>query len=161
MPRNPASAARSIAEGVDRIDSLTAQAADAVRDAAERTSVGAGTVATAGEAFERIDEAVAGLVDRVRRIAAAGRAVAEETDAVRTRMEEAARLDRDRRRRTREEVSATTEQTAAAARAMAGSAARLGEAAEALEGLVVQFTVSSSEDGNDEWKRQTSSGVRS
>jgi methyl-accepting chemotaxis protein len=140
-------AARSIAGGVDRIDSLTAQAADAVRDAAERTTAGAGTVATAGEAFERIDEAVAGLVDRVRRIAAAGRAVAEETDAVRTRMDEAARLTETSSANT-EEVSATTEQTAVAARAMAGSAARLGEAAEALEGLVVQFTVSSSEDGD-------------
>jgi methyl-accepting chemotaxis protein len=140
-------AARSIAAGVDRIDSLTAQAADAVRDAAERTTAGASTVATAGEAFERIDEAVAGLVDRVRRIAAAGRAVAEETDAVRTRMDEAARLTETSSANT-EEVSATTEQTAVAARAMAGSAARLGEAAEALEGLVVQFTVSSSEHGD-------------
>ncbi len=144
-------AARSIAEGVDRIDSLTAQAADAVRDAAERTTAGAGTVATAGEAFERIDEAVAGLVDRVRRIAAAGRAVAEDTDAVRTRMDEAARLTETASANT-EEVSATTEQTARAARAMAGSAARLSEAAEALEGLVVQFTVSSSEDGNERGK---------
>jgi hypothetical protein len=51
-----------------------------------------------------------------------------------------------------EEVSATTEQTAGAARAMAGSASRLSEAAEALEGLVVQFTVSSSEDGNERGK---------
>jgi methyl-accepting chemotaxis protein len=144
-------AARSIAEGVDRIDSLTAQAAEAVSEAAERTSVGAGTVATAGEAFERIDEAVAGLVDRVRKIAEAGRAVAEETDAVRTRMEEAARLTETTSANT-EEVSATTEQTADAARAMAGSAARLGEAAEALQGLVVQFTVSSSEDGNESGK---------
>ena len=134
-------AARSIAAGVQRIDSLTAQAAAAVRDAADRTEAGAGTVATAGEAFDRIDEAVAGLVDRVRRIAAAGRAVAEETDAVRTRMDEAARLTETSSANT-EEVSATTEQTAEAARAMAGSAARLGDAATALEDLVAQFTVS-------------------
>ena len=90
-------------------------------------------------------------MDRVRRIADAGRAVAEETDAVRARMEEAARLTETTSANT-EEVSATTEQTAEAARAMAGSAARLGEAAEALEGLVVQFTVSSSEDGNESGK---------
>ena len=104
-----------------------------MRDAAERTETGAGTVATAGEAFERIDEAVAGLVDRVRRIAAAGRAVAEETDAVRTRMDEAARLTETSSANT-EEVSATTEQTAEAARAMAGSAARLGDAADRARG---------------------------
>jgi len=110
-------------------------------EAAERTSVGAGTVATAGEAFERIDEAVGGLVERVRGIAAAGRAVAEETDAVRTAMDEAARLTETSSANT-QEVSATTEQTAEAARAMAGSAVRLGEAATALEDLVAQFTVS-------------------
>ena len=133
-------AARSIAEAVGRIDNLTAQAADAVREAADRTDVGAGTVANAGEAFQRIDEAVAGLVDRVQRIAAAGRQVAEDTDAVRTRMDEAARLTETSSANT-EEVSATTEQTASAARAMAGSAARLGEAAAELEELVVQFTV--------------------
>ena len=133
-------AARSIADAVGRIDSVTAQAADAVREAADRTDAGAGTVAHAGEAFERIDSAVAGLVDRVRQIADAGRRVAEDTDAVRTRMDEAARLTESSSANT-EEVSATTEQTASAARAMAGSAARLGDAAAALEELVVQFTV--------------------
>jgi methyl-accepting chemotaxis protein len=133
--------ARSIAEAVQRIDSLTSQAAEAVREAADRTAAGAGTVATAGEAFERIDEAVAGLVERVRGIAAAGRQVAEETDAVRTAMDEAARLTETSSANT-EEVSATTEQTAEAARAMAGSAARLGDAATELEALVAQFTVS-------------------
>jgi methyl-accepting chemotaxis protein len=70
---------------------------------------------------------------------------------VRTRMDEAARLTETASANT-EEVSATTEQTARAARAMAGSASRLSEAAEALEGLVVQFTVSSSEDGNERGK---------
>jgi methyl-accepting chemotaxis protein len=133
-------AARSIAEAVGRIDHLTVQAADAVREAADRTDAGAGTVAHAGEAFERIDAAVAGLVGRVQRIAEAGRQVAEDTDAVRTRMDEAARLTETSSANT-EEVSATTEQTASAARAMAGSAARLGEAAAELEELVVQFTV--------------------
>jgi methyl-accepting chemotaxis protein len=133
-------AARSIAEAVGRIDNLTAQAADAVREAADRTDAGAGTVAHAGEAFQRIDEAVAGLVDRVARIAAAGRQVAEDTDAVRTRMDEAARLTETSSANT-EEVSATTEQTASAARAMADSATRLGQAAAELEDLVVQFTV--------------------
>ncbi|HEX5621813.1 MAG TPA: methyl-accepting chemotaxis protein [Solirubrobacteraceae bacterium] len=132
--------ARSIAEAVHRIDSLTSQAATAVREAADRTVTGAGTVAAAGEAFERIDEAVAGLVERVRGIAAAGRAVAEETDAVRTAMDEAARLTETSSANS-EEVSATTEQTAEAARAMAGSAARLGDAATELEQLVAQFTV--------------------
>ena len=62
-------AARSIAASVGVIDNLTGQAAEAVREAADRTEAGAGTVANAGEAFERIDEAVAGLVDRVQRIA--------------------------------------------------------------------------------------------
>jgi methyl-accepting chemotaxis protein len=133
-------AARSIAEAVGRIDNLTASAAQAVREAADRTDAGAGTVAHAGEAFERIDEAVAGMVDRVQRIAAAGRQVAEDTDAVRTRMDEAARLTETSSANT-EEVSATTEQTASAARAMATSASRLGEAAAELEQLVVQFTV--------------------
>ena len=133
-------AARSIVAAVGQIDSLTAQAADAVSEAADRTDAGAGTVAHAGEAFERIDAAVAGLADRVRRIAEAGRQVAEDTDAVRTRMDEAARLTETSSANT-EEVSATTEQTASAARVMAGSAARLGEAAAELEELVVQFTV--------------------
>jgi methyl-accepting chemotaxis protein len=133
-------AARSIADAVSRIDNLTGQAAEAVRDAADRTDAGATTVADAGEAFERIDEAVAGLVDRVHGIAAAGRQVAEDTDAVRTRMDEAARLTETSSANT-EEVSATTEQTASAARAMAASAGRLGEAAAELEELVVQFTV--------------------
>ena len=133
--------ARSIAEAVARIDSLTSQTAAAVREAADRTATGAGTVANAGEAFERIDEAVAGLVERVSGIAAAGRAVAEETDAVRTAMDEAARLTETSSANT-EEVSATTEQTAEAARVMAGSAARLGDAATELEQLVAQFTVS-------------------
>jgi len=133
-------AARSIADAVGRIDNLTVQAADAVRDAAERTDASAGTVAHAGEAFERIDDAVAGLVDRVQRIAAASRKVAVDTDAVRTRMEEAARLTESSSANT-EEVSATTEQTASAARAMAGSAVRLGDSADELERLVAQFTV--------------------
>ena len=135
-------AARSIAAGVQRIDRPRRAGPpppSVTPPTAPRPS--AGTVATAGEAFDRIDEAVAGLVDRVRRIAAAGRAVAEETDAVRTRMDEAARLTETSSANT-EEVSATTEQTAEAARAMAGSAARLGDAATALEDLVAQFTVS-------------------
>ena len=133
-------AARSIAQSVSVIDNLTGQAAEAVREAADRTEAGAGTVANAGEAFERIDEAVAGLVDRVQRIAERAGQVAEDTDAVRTRMDEAARLTETSSANT-EEVSATTEQTASAARVMAGSAARLGEAAAELEELVVQFTV--------------------
>jgi methyl-accepting chemotaxis protein len=133
-------AARSIAGAVAVIDTLTDQAADAVREAADRTDASAGTVAHAGEAFQRIDEAVAGLVDRVQRIADRAGQVAEDTEAVRTRMDEAARLTETSSANT-EEVSATTEQTAEAARAMAGSAARLGEAAAELEELVVQFTV--------------------
>jgi methyl-accepting chemotaxis protein len=133
-------AARSIAGAVGVIDNLTAQAAQAVQEAADRTDASAGTVAHAGEAFGRIDEAVAGLVDRVQQIAEQAGQVAEETDAVRTRMDEAARLTETSSANT-EEVSATTEQTASAARAMAGSAARLGEAAAELEELVVQFTV--------------------
>jgi methyl-accepting chemotaxis protein len=133
-------AARSIAASVGVIDNLTGQAAEAVREAADRTEAGAGTVANAGEAFERIDEAVAGLVDRVQRIAERAGQVAEDSDAVRTRMDEAARLTETSSANT-EEVSATTEQTASAARVMAGSAARLGEAAAELEELVVQFTV--------------------
>jgi methyl-accepting chemotaxis protein len=133
-------AARSIAGAVGVIDNLTGPAADAVREAADRTDAGAGTVAHAGEAFERIDEAVAGLVDRVQQIAARAGQVAEDTEAVRTRMDEAARLTETSSANT-EEVSATTEQTASAARAMATSAVRLGEAAAELEQLVVQFTV--------------------
>jgi methyl-accepting chemotaxis protein len=133
-------AARSIAGAVGVIDSLTAQAAQAVQEAADRTDASAGTVAHAGEAFGRIDVAVAGLVDRVQRIADRAGRVAEDTDAVRIRMDEAARLTETSSANT-EEVSATTEQTASAARAMAGSAARLGEAAAELEELVVQFTV--------------------
>jgi methyl-accepting chemotaxis protein len=133
-------AARSIADAVGVIDTLTSQAAQAVQEAAERTDAGAGTVAHAGEAFERIDAAVAGLVDRVQRIASRAGQVAEDSDAVRTRMDEAARLTETSSANT-EEVSATTEQTASAARAMATSAVRLGEAAAELEQLVVQFTV--------------------
>jgi methyl-accepting chemotaxis protein len=133
-------AARSIAQAVRVIDTLTAQADEAVREAAERTDASAGTVAHAGEAFQRIDEAVAALVDRVQGIASRAGQVAEDSDAVRTRMDEAARLTETSSANT-EEVSATTEQTASAARAMAGSAARLGEAAAELEELVVQFTV--------------------
>jgi methyl-accepting chemotaxis protein len=133
-------AARSIAGAVAVIDTLTDQAADAVREAADRTDASAGTVAHAGEAFERIDAAVAGLVDRVQAIADRAGQVAEDTDSVRLRMDEAARLTETSSANT-EEVSATTEQTASAARAMAGSAARLGEAASELEELVVQFTV--------------------
>ena len=72
--------------------------------------------------------------------AQAGRQVAVDTDAVCTRLNEAARLTESSFANT-EEVSATTKQTAEAARVMAGSAARLGQAAAELEGFVLQFTV--------------------
>jgi methyl-accepting chemotaxis protein len=133
-------AAGSIAGLIADIQGETARAVDVVEDGARRTAEGAEVVDQARAAFERIGEGVrdmdarvAGIAAAVEQIAASGRRMEEDMDAVAAVAEQSSA--------TSEEVSASTEQTSASTQQIAAAAQELATTAQELEALVGRFTL--------------------
>jgi methyl-accepting chemotaxis protein len=133
-------AAGKIAGLVADMDQVTENAVAVVDDGAQRTVAGAETVERARVAFERISAAVGDVTTRVAAIAAEGRELATRASDVRERMEELGAIA-ERSSASTQQVSASTQQSSASAGELAESAHSLAVAADALDGLVVQFTV--------------------
>jgi methyl-accepting chemotaxis protein len=133
-------AAGSIAGLIADIQGETARAVDVVEDGAQRTAQGAEVVDQARSAFERIGEGVrdmdarvAGIAAAVEQIAASGRRMEEDMDAVAAVAEQSSA--------TSEEVSASTQQTSASTQQIAAAAQELATTAQELEALVGRFTL--------------------
>jgi methyl-accepting chemotaxis protein len=133
-------AAGKIAELVADMDQVTDNAVTVVEDGAQRTVAGTETVERARVAFERISSAVGDVTSRVSAIAEEGRQLATRASDMRGRMEELGAIA-ERSSASTQQVSASTQQSSASAGELAESAVGLARAADALDGLVVQFTV--------------------
>jgi methyl-accepting chemotaxis protein len=133
-------AAGKIAELVADMDQVTDNAVTVVEDGAQRTVAGTETVERARVAFERISSAVGDVTSRVSAIAQEGRELANRASDMRGRMEELGAIA-ERSSASTQQVSASTQQSSASAGELAESAVGLARAADALDGLVVQFTV--------------------
>jgi methyl-accepting chemotaxis protein len=139
-------AAGKIAELVADMDKVTDNAVTVVDDGAQRTAATAETVERARVAFERISGAVGDVTAQVGAIATEGRELASRAGGMRERLEELGTIA-ERSSATTQQVSASTQESSATAHELADSAQDLARAADALDGLVVQFTVESEETG--------------
>ncbi len=140
LAEQSADAAGSTSEIVHDIARMTERVASLAGEGAQRTEVGARTVARSRGEFEEIAQRARDLTSRVDAIAGANRDAAQHAEESRGRMTELATLA-ESSSATTEEVAASTQETAATASQLAASASRLDSAASALEGLVVQLTV--------------------
>jgi methyl-accepting chemotaxis protein len=140
LAEQSANAAGSTSEIVNDIAKMTERVASLAGEGSARTEVGARTVARSRGEFEAIAERASELASRVAAIATANREAAQHAEDTRGRMSELAALA-ESSSATTQQVAASTQETAATAHQLADSASRLDKAADALEGLVVQFTV--------------------
>ncbi len=140
LAEQSAGAAASTSVIVKDITGMTGRVATLAGEGAQRTEAGARTVAHSRTEFEAIATRAREVAGRVEAIADASRDAATHAEATRSRMGELAALA-ESSSSTGQQVAASTQETAATAGQLSASAERLGAAAEALEGLVVQFTV--------------------
>jgi methyl-accepting chemotaxis protein len=118
---------------------MTERVAVLAGEGASRTETSARTVALSRAEFEGIAARAREVVARVDAITGSSLEAAQHAEDSRGRMNELASLA-ESSSATTEEVAASTQETAATAGQLAASARRLDSAAEALNGLVVQFT---------------------
>ncbi len=144
LAEQSAKAAGSTSEIVNEIAAMTAQVASLAGEGAQRTEVGSETVDRSRGEFETLAERARSVAERVEAITGASREAATHAEQSRARMLELATLA-ESSSATTEEVAASTQETAATAGQLASSAQRLDSVADALNGLVVQFSVSESE----------------
>ena len=139
LAEQSAEAANSTSEIVSDINRMTERVATLAGEGASRTETSARTVALSRGEFEGIAVRAREVVARVDAITDASRDAAHHASDSQGRMTELASLA-ESSSATTEEVAASTQETAATAGQLALSAQRLDAAAEALKGLVVQFT---------------------
>jgi methyl-accepting chemotaxis protein len=139
LAEQSAEAANSTNEIVTDINRMTERVARLAGEGASRTETGARTVALSRGEFEGIAVRAREVAARVDAITDASREAAAHASDSRGRMTELATLA-ESSSATTQEVAASTQETAATAGQLALSARRLDAAAEALNGLVVQFT---------------------
>jgi methyl-accepting chemotaxis protein len=140
LAEQSANAAGSTSEIVNEINAMTTQVASLAGEGAQRTEVGSETVDRSRAEFEQIALRARAVAERVEAITGASREAAQHAEASRARMTELTELA-ESSSATTEEVAASTQETAATAGQLASSAQRLGTVADALNGLVVQFSV--------------------
>jgi methyl-accepting chemotaxis protein len=140
LAEQSADAAGSTSEIVNEIAAMTAQVASLAGEGAQRTEIGSETVDRSRGEFEQIALRARAVAERVEAIADASRAAAHHAEASRARMTELTELA-ESSSATTQEVAASTQETAATAGQLASSAQRLDSVADALSGLVVQFSV--------------------
>ncbi|WP_037494754.1 methyl-accepting chemotaxis protein [Solirubrobacter soli] len=139
LAEQSAEAANSTNEIVTDINRMTERVARLAGEGASRTETGARTVDLSRGEFEGIAARAREVAERVDAITHASREAAAHASDSRGRMTELATLA-ESSSATTQEVAASTQETAATAGQLALSAKRLDAAAEALNGLVVQFT---------------------
>jgi methyl-accepting chemotaxis protein len=139
LAEQSAEAAHSTSDIVHDITLMTERVAVLAGEGASRTETSARTVALSRGEFEGIAARSREVVARVDAITGASREAALHAEDSRGRMGELATLA-ESSSATTQEVAASTQETAATAGQLAVSARRLDSAAEALNGLVVQFT---------------------
>jgi methyl-accepting chemotaxis protein len=140
LAEQSAAAAGSTSEIVNDIARMTEKVAALAGEGAQRTETSARTVALSRGEFEGIASSAREVAARVDAINGASRDAAHHAEESRGRMIELASLA-ESSSATTEEVAASTQETAATAGQLSASAQRLDAAADALQGLVVQFTV--------------------
>jgi methyl-accepting chemotaxis protein len=141
LAEQSAAAAGSTNEIVTDIARMTEKVAALAGEGRQRTETSARTVALSRGEFEGIAASARDVAARVDAINGASRDAAHHAEESRGRMIELASLA-ESSSATTEEVAASTQETAATAGQLSASAQRLDAAADALQGLVVQFTVS-------------------
>ncbi|HEY6890617.1 MAG TPA: methyl-accepting chemotaxis protein [Solirubrobacter sp.] len=139
LAEQSAEAANSTSMIVNDITQMTERVAVLAGEGASRTETSAHAVALSRGEFEGIAARAREVVARVDAITGSSREAAGHAEDSRGRMIELATLA-ESSSATTEEVAASTQETAATAGQLALSARRLDSAAEALNGLVVQFT---------------------
>jgi methyl-accepting chemotaxis protein len=139
LAEQSAEAAHSTSDIVHDITLMTERVAVLAGEGASRTETSARTVALSRGEFEGIAARSREVVARVDAITGSSREAALHAEDSRGRMAELATLA-ESSSATTQEVAASTQETAATAGQLAVSARRLDSAAEALNGLVVQFT---------------------
>jgi methyl-accepting chemotaxis protein len=132
------SAAASIGQLIDEIQTETGKAIDVVESSAGRTQEGVETVEHARRSFEQIGASVDDVTGRIGDIAAAVQQIASSAERMRLDMEEVSSVA-EQTSASSQQVSASTEETSASTQEIAGSAQELARAAEQLETLVGQF----------------------
>jgi methyl-accepting chemotaxis protein len=140
LAEQSAEAARSTSDIVSDIGRMTDNVAKLAGEGAQRTDTTARTVARSRGEFEGIATSAREVAERVDAITGASREAAQHAEDTRGRMIELATLA-ESSSATTEQVAASTQETAATAGQLSASAQRLDAAADALQGLVVQFTV--------------------
>jgi methyl-accepting chemotaxis protein len=145
LAEQSAAAAGSTSEIVNDIARMTERVARLAEEGAQRTETSSRTVALSRGEFEAIAAQAREVAGRVHAITDASGEAAQHAEDSRGRMIELATLA-ESSSATTQQVAASTQETAAAAGQLATSAQRLDAAADTLEGLVVQFQTTSSED---------------
>jgi methyl-accepting chemotaxis protein len=140
LAEQSAAAAGSTSDIVGDIVEMTERVAALAGEGASRTSTSAAAVAASRGEFEDIAGSARTVASRVDAIADASREAAQHAESSRGRMVELASLA-EASSATTQQVAASTQQTAATAGQLSSSAARLDAAADALQSLVVQFSV--------------------
>jgi len=140
LAEQSAEAANSTTGIIHDIARMTERVAALAEEGASRTETSSRTVALSRGEFEGIAGSARDVAARVDAITGASREAAAHAERSRGRMAELAELAESSSAAT-QQVAASTQETAATAGQLASSAVRLDAAAEALNGLVVQFTV--------------------
>ena len=126
--------AQEIAALVTAIQSETANVVTAVKDGAQRTEHGVQTVELTRGAFERIDEVVADMTDRIAQIAAASEHISAGATEMQSTIAEVAAVAEQTSAAT-EQVSASAQQTSASVSEIASSASEMAANAQKLAEL--------------------------
>jgi methyl-accepting chemotaxis protein len=133
-------AAGDIASLVAEIQGETRRVVTVVEDGARRTTEGASTVGEARAAFERIDDAVRDMAERIDAIATAADRITAGAASMEQALDDVADLAGSSTASS-EQMSATTQETSASTQEIASAAAELARTAETLDGLVRRFRV--------------------
>ena len=126
---------------VEQVQAQTRRAIEAVDAGTEVGEQGVTAVEAARASFERIDDAVDEMAERVAQIAAAIDEVADGSDRVRSDIVTVSEVA-ERSSISTDQVSASTQQTSAATQEITASASELAQTADELEALVGSFRLS-------------------
>jgi methyl-accepting chemotaxis protein len=140
LAEQSAAAAGSTSDIVNDIARMTENVAALAGEGAQRTETSARTVARSRGEFEGIAASAREVATRVDAISGASLQAQDHAERSRGRIVELATLA-ESSSATTQQVAASTQETAATAGQLSSSAQRLDAAADALQDLVVQFTV--------------------
>ena len=143
LAEDASTAAGQIGLIVNEIRSETRNTVTTVTTGAERTNVGAQTVAETGEALERLRVAIDDITGRVAEIASAAAVIEGAAERLQEDLRGVADIAESSSEAS-EQVSASTQQSSAATQQIAASAVEMSGSAERLEQMVARFSFSRS-----------------